>query len=356
MRFGTILFSLVLIILFITPGFSQDYFAFESFDYPMGTALDTLIGEATDGWLGPWDHFDLNDSAMYVADSNIVYDDIDYLIPSKGLQMTGGNIAAWGGQRYGRFLDKTWPNEDGLEFWFSFVLVLSPDFSANGWAGVGLWIDDTEQGNVGHEWGNDSLGLFTYSPEGHSGYKGQEGPQWYVARILMSGDTLGQRTFLWVTPDPEGGEPDTTDADATADWDLRNGFNRVVVHFGNEIPGARMTVDEIRVGTSWDYISADPNALPGQKNIQPYGFDLSQNYPNPFNPATKIEYLIQHKGKVRLTVFDLLGREIEVLVDDVQNPGKHQVVFSGANLTSGVYFYKLMANNHTITKKMILMK
>ena len=356
MRFGTILFSLVVIISLVTLSFSQDYFAVESFDYPMGTSLDTLAGEAGNGWGGSWDHFADNDSAMYVADSNIVYDDIDYLIPNKGLQMTGGNIAAWGGQRIGRFLDKTWPNEEGLEYWVSFMMVLSPDFSQNGWAGVGLWIDSTEQGNIGHEWGNDSLGLFTYSPEGHTGYKGQEGPQWYVARILMSGDTLGQRTFLWVTPDPEGAEPDTNNADAKANWDLRNGFNMVVIHFGNEIPGARMSVDEIRLGTSWEDIAADPNALPGQKNIQPYDFDLSQNYPNPFNPSTKIEYSIQNKGKVHLAVYDLLGREVDVLVNGEQNAGRHEIVFSGANLTSGIYFYKLTASNQTITKKMMLMK
>jgi hypothetical protein len=356
MRIGTLFLSLVFVFSLITVAISQDYFVYESFDYPMGTVLDTLVGEATGGWGGSWDHFDLNDSAMYVADSNIVYDDIDYLIPSKGLQMTGGNIAAWGGQRYGRFLDKTWPNDAGLEYWLSFVMVLSPDFSQNGWAGVGLWTDATEQVNVGHEWGNDSLGLFTYSPEGHTAYKGQEGPQWYVARIIMSGDTLGQRTFLWVTPDPEGEEPDTNNADAKANWNLRNGFNRVVVHFGNEIPGARMTVDEIRLGTSWNEIAADPNALPGQKNLQPYEFDLSQNYPNPFNPTTKIEYSIHKKSKVRLVVYDLLGREIEVLVNNEQNPGKHQVVFSSANLTSGIYFYKLSADNHNMTKKMMLMK
>ena len=356
MRFGTFIFSLVIIFSLITLGFSQDYSATESFDYPMGTSLDTLAGEAGNGWAGSWDHFDGEDSAMYVADSNIVYDDIDYLIPDRGLQMTGGNIAAWGGQRIGRFLDKTWPNEEGLEYWISFIMVLSPDFSVNGWAGVGLWTDSTEQCNIGHEWGNDSLGLFTYSPEGHTGYKGQEGPQWFVARILMSGDTLGQRTFLWVTPDPEGGEPDTNNADAKANWNLRNGFNQVVVHFGNEIVGARLSVDEIRLGTSWDDVSSVYTALPNENEHILNQFSLSQNYPNPFNPSTKIEYSIQQKGKVRLAVYDLLGREIEVLVNKEQNPGRHEISFLSNNLPSGIYFYKLSINNHSITKKMMLMK
>lgn len=356
MRIGTFIFSLIIIISLFTFGFSQEYFVYESFDYPMGTALDTLVGEASNGWGGPWDHFDLNDSAMYVADSNIVYDDIDYLIPSKGLQMTGGNIAAWGGQRYGRFLDKTWPNEAGNEYWLSFVMVLSPDFSPNGWAFVSFYMDAKELAGVGHEWGNDSLGLGVYNTEGHSDYRGQDGPQWFVARTIMTGDTSGQRTFLWVTPDPEGGEPDTNNADATANWDLRDGFNRVAAHFGNEIVGARMTVDEIRLGTSWDQIAADPNALSGQKNIQPHEFELSQNYPNPFNPNTKIEYSIQNKCKVHLAVYDLLGREVDVLVNSEQNAGNHEIVFSNTYLTSGIYFYKLTVNNQTITKKMMLMK
>ncbi|MDZ7288362.1 MAG: T9SS type A sorting domain-containing protein [candidate division KSB1 bacterium] len=85
-------------------------------------------------------------------------------------------------------------------------------------------------------------------------------------------------------------------------------------------------------------------------------FALSQNYPNPFNPGTTITYSLKSNGKVRLSVYDLMGREVAVLVNGVQSAGKHEVTFSGANLPSGVYLYKLQTANEVITKKMALVR
>ncbi|MFH1195859.1 MAG: sugar-binding protein, partial [bacterium] len=90
--------------------------------------------------------------------------------------------------------------------------------------------------------------------------------------------------------------------------------------------------------------------------VVPVTFNLAQNYPNPFNPSTKISYSIESMDKVRLSVFDVLGREVAVLVNDVQNAGSHEVSFVGSNLSSGVYFYKLQTSNAVITKKMLLLK
>ena len=179
MRFGTILFCLVLLLSLSTFLFAQDYYAIESFDYPIGTLLDTLVGDATNGWAGPWDHFELEDSAMYVADSNIVHDDLNYLIPNTGLQATGGNIAAWGGQRYGRMLDKTWPDEAGNVYWISFLIELRNNFSNNGWAGLGLFKADTsfhELRLIGHEWGNGNYCLAQYTAGTYSDYSWDQGP------------------------------------------------------------------------------------------------------------------------------------------------------------------------------------
>jgi hypothetical protein len=88
----------------------------------------------------------------------------------------------------------------------------------------------------------------------------------------------------------------------------------------------------------------------------PTTFSLSQNYPNPFNPSTKITYSVKSSGKVSLVVYDVLGREVSVLVNGVQKAGNHQVTFSGSNLASGIYFYRLESLGQTITKKMVLMK
>jgi len=93
----------------------------------------------------------------------------------------------------------------------------------------------------------------------------------------------------------------------------------------------------------------------------PEAFKLYQNYPNPFNPTTTIQYtlsadLTYETQDVRLTVYDMLGREVDVLVSEKQNPGNYEVNFNATNLTNGVYFYKFSAGQFTDTKKLILMK
>lgn len=92
------------------------------------------------------------------------------------------------------------------------------------------------------------------------------------------------------------------------------------------------------------------------KEEVPESFALNQNYPNPFNPFTEISYALRNPGRVYLSVFDLLGGEVSVLVNTYQKSGKHKVLFSGANLSSGIYFYRLLTAEGMITKKMILMK
>ena len=87
-----------------------------------------------------------------------------------------------------------------------------------------------------------------------------------------------------------------------------------------------------------------------------YSYNLYQNYPNPFNPSTLISYQLPASAFVVLKVFDVLGREIETLVNEHQNAGKHSVQFNAAKLPSGVYFYKLEAGNYNNTKKLLLIK
>jgi hypothetical protein len=85
-------------------------------------------------------------------------------------------------------------------------------------------------------------------------------------------------------------------------------------------------------------------------------FQLYQNYPNPFNPSTTIKYSINEKGMVKLTVYDMLGREISNLVNEVKTPGEYSVRFNADRFSSGVYFYKLTVNNNSIAKKLLLLK
>jgi len=88
----------------------------------------------------------------------------------------------------------------------------------------------------------------------------------------------------------------------------------------------------------------------------PSGYELSQNYPNPFNPVTNIQFSIPKTGNVKLLVYDAAGKEISALVNEQLLPGIYKVDFDAADYSSGVYFYKLVAEGLTVTKKMVLIK
>lgn len=83
---------------------------------------------------------------------------------------------------------------------------------------------------------------------------------------------------------------------------------------------------------------------------------LSQNYPNPFNPSTIISYSVPKSSIVTIKVFDILGREVSTLVNEMKLPGNYKETFNAGKLASGVYFYQLKANGYTLIKKMLLLK
>ena len=85
-------------------------------------------------------------------------------------------------------------------------------------------------------------------------------------------------------------------------------------------------------------------------------YELSQNFPNPFNPTTTISFSIPKSSKVKLIVYDILGREVTQLVNGSFNPGKHELTWDAAFLPSGIYFYKLETNKFSDTKKLVLLK
>lgn len=91
-------------------------------------------------------------------------------------------------------------------------------------------------------------------------------------------------------------------------------------------------------------------------NTVPDNFSLSQNYPNPFNPLTRINYELPISNYVLLKVYDALGNEVQTLVNEKQNAGSYSVDFNAASLPSGIYFYKLVTEKFSETKKMILVK
>lgn len=83
---------------------------------------------------------------------------------------------------------------------------------------------------------------------------------------------------------------------------------------------------------------------------------LNQNYPNPFNPLTKISYSVAKQGLVTIKIYDILGREIKSLVNEIKGPGNYIIEFNGSNLASGVYYYKLETNGFVDVKRMVFIK
>lgn len=95
---------------------------------------------------------------------------------------------------------------------------------------------------------------------------------------------------------------------------------------------------------------------PNDKNHLNLFYSLNQNYPDPFNPNTIITYIVPEPSLVKIKVYDVLGKEIIVLVDELKEPGKYSVDFDASTLPSGIYFYTMTANTFVTTGKMILTK
>ena len=123
----------------------------------------------------------------------------------------------------------------------------------------------------------------------------------------------------------------------------------------------------INLGGQWHYYDKG-NVPPAQlvdksalfvdrgDNSIPQRTSLITNYPNPFNPTTKIRYQLSAPGPATLRVYDILGREVKTLVNEVKNPGNYEVMFDASQFASGLYFYRLEAGSYASTKKMLLLK
>jgi hypothetical protein len=118
--------------------------------------------------------------------------------------------------------------------------------------------------------------------------------------------------------------------------------------------------DNVYVGTFIDGVcrrlSSAITSVGETHNELPAETMLYNNYPNPFNPATVVRYQLPLASEVKLVVFDLLGREVSVLVDEKREAGIHEVKFDASHLPSGVYFYRLQAGNFVETKKLVLVR
>ncbi len=110
------------------------------------------------------------------------------------------------------------------------------------------------------------------------------------------------------------------------------------------------------IGHAWSKVNISSLSVPGGQQDVPNHFILSQNYPNPFNPSTNIKFELPKSSMVRLSVYDILGREVSVLVNERKTPGTYEVSFDGSGLASGVYLYRLTAGSFVQTRKMLVIK
>ena len=165
-------------------------------------------------------------------------------------------------------------------------------------------------------------------------------------------DWVGWRLVEWNLDDDSGGS-----------W-VRNGKLEGTMRFdsfqlryvsGSSVPSGKVYFAQLQIA------KGTPTAVEPPVTAVPYSFELQQNYPNPFNPTTNIQYGISNFEPVSLKVFDMLGREVATLVNEMSQPGVHTVQWDGKNdrgepVSSGIYLYHLRASSSVTTRKMVLLR
>jgi len=107
----------------------------------------------------------------------------------------------------------------------------------------------------------------------------------------------------------------------------------------------------------WDSASVSITVTEvGENPSNPAAFKLFDNYPNPFNPSTTFKYSLPEASFTSLKIYDAIGNEVAVLVDELKSAGTHQIKFNAVGLSSGIYYYTIQAGSFSETRKLVLMK
>ena len=173
----------------------------------------------------------------------------------------------------------------------------------------------------------------------------------YVAPPFAAGN-LYQIDITEVIQDrvnnPNWTEGDNLGIIVKGNTNLSSGYYREITRAENSLTDNKLIIT---------YNSGLGKFASGNKaEIIPENYELFQNYPNPFNPSTSIEYQIPQDGFVSLIVYDILGREVITLVNEMKRPGNYTVTFDASDLASGIYIYRLQTNDFVSSKKMLLLK
>jgi hypothetical protein len=275
------------------------------------------------------------------------------------------------------YVERKWLVEANVAYWDTRLLGLGDEANTMAINGFTTWMDQTMKMN------DRTKGLFddnTTYPYLTEGVWYDKLPSFTKTEDLLTDQVDALRTFCLATVD-------TTSPDIMPDWRVTSTGEGTFVYSDWPIPVDLSYSDtDLMAGGTDGLPVGDLNWFPADKatfnaNMDTYHtdlinalnsghtvlsvrelggvvttFKLAQNYPNPFNPITTIYFAIPEAGNVTLKVYDVTGKEIATLVNGYKTAQSYEVQFDGANLSSGVYFYKLNTDNFTQTKKMILMK
>jgi hypothetical protein len=205
---------------------------------------------------------------------------------------------------------------------------------------------DTVDGRIVYE---TRTGTVTYGGRTYAIAQGFDTTKVYG--IIDSQTDVGGWPKLNSLPAP----PDSDHDGMPDDWELSHGLSPSDAADRNTVDANGYTMLEKYLN---EIVGSDPSTTTSVtgNNIVPDRFSLDQNYPNPFNPATHFGFRITDFGFVSLKVFDVLGREVATLVNDMRQPGIYAVQWDASSYPSGVYFYCLKAGNNISARKMLLIK
>jgi len=159
----------------------------------------------------------------------------------------------------------------------------------------------------------------------------------WLIRIDVNGDTLWTKIIGGISADFTGGVNFTSDGGY-----ILTGFT-----FSYGVGGADIWLIKL---------SADLSPVLNSTAKLPISYSLSQNYPNPFNPTTTIQYNLSQSSTITIKIYDILGQEIETLVNTNQFAGEYEVNWNAQSYPSGIYFYQLKTDRFSQTKKLILLR
>ncbi|MEX0720773.1 MAG: T9SS type A sorting domain-containing protein [Balneolaceae bacterium] len=295
--------------------------------------------------------FDGEDDYIEIPGTNLALEEftLDFFIKPGEESLSGGNVFI------SKWADANPTNEDGEWFWrgnYEVRFHNNPEgsFASSSWdrsigeEGGRAWLSPTLPGSED-----------AFSPNAD---------EWYNVIYLSNADT----TILQVRNTvgdvlAEAGRAPLGEIATDPGQPLRIGWAHHV-NMGTASPWLYTgLMDDLRI---YDYARLDeegnyidPRAEAVSSEMEPDApgkINLAQNYPNPFNPSTNIEFSIPQSGHVSLSVYDVIGKEVALLVDGSRSSGAHNVTFNAENLPSGIYYYRLETEAGNVVKSMTLIK